>query len=107
MWFNPKLGAMEWLYAFPNGLKDTDGYEVFDFPGGLYAVAACNDDGPEIEKTNALIHQWIAHSKIFAEAADEAAPRYDMGHVITPRNAKEIMGNHQMDLFVPITYHKQ
>jgi hypothetical protein len=30
--------------------------------------------------------------------------RYDMGHVITPLNAKETLGYHQMDLFVPIVY---
>jgi len=29
-------------------------------------------------------------------------PRYDMGHVITPPNAKEMLGYRQMDLFVPI-----
>ena len=102
LWHNPQLDSFEWLYALPPGLEDTGGYEVFDFPGGLYAVAACTDDGPDIERTNKLIHEWVAQSEIFAE--DKTNTRYDMGHVITPPNAKETMGYHQMDLFVPIVY---
>ena len=106
MWFNPQLNSFEWLYVLPEGLEDTGGYEVFDFPGGLYAVAACRDEGPDIERTNRLIHQWVAQSGIFDESprASGTNARYDMGHVITPRNAKETMGYHQMDLFVPIVY---
>jgi hypothetical protein len=106
MWFNPQLNSFEWLYAFPKGLEDTGGYEVFDFPGGLYAVAACRDDGPDIERTNKLIHQWVAQSEVFDEAlpTNDASARHDMGHVITPRNAKETIGYHQMDLFVPVVY---
>jgi hypothetical protein len=106
MWFNPQLNSFEWLYVLPEGLADTGGYEVFDFPGGLYAVAACRDDGPEIERTNRLIHEWVARSEIFDEPSrnDDASARYDMGHVITPPNAKEMIGYHQMDLFVPVVY---
>lgn len=106
MWFNPQLNSFEWLYVLPEGLEDTGGYEVFDFPGGLYAVTACRDDGPEIERTNRLVHEWVAKSEIFDEPprSDNASARYDMGHVITPRNAKEMMGYHQMDLFVPVVY---
>lgn len=101
MWFNPQLNDFEWLYVLPEGVIDTSGYEVFEFPGGLYAVAACKDDGPEIEKTSKQIYLWIEHSPIL-EKAPESSGRYDMGHVITPKNAKEILGYHQMDLFVPV-----
>jgi hypothetical protein len=101
MWFNPQLGNLEWLYALPEGLTDTAGYEVFDFPGGLYAVAACKDADAEIEKTSKQIHEWVKGSGIFEEAP-ESSGRYEMGHVLTPRNAKEILGYHQMDLFIPI-----
>jgi hypothetical protein len=106
MWFNPQLNSFEWLYVLPEGLQDTGGYEEFDFPGGLYAVAACKDDGPEIDRTNRLIHRWIAHSEVFEEVphSKDAGARYDMGHIITPHNAKETIGYHQMDLFVPMVY---
>jgi RNA polymerase sigma factor (sigma-70 family) len=108
MWFNPELSDFEWLYVLPEGVEDTGGYEVFDFPGGLYAVAACRDEGEDIGTTNQLIHQWIAQSEVFAEVpGDGADARYDMGHVITPRDVKETLGYHQMDLFVPIVHKKR
>jgi len=109
MWFNPQLNSLEWLYVLPEGLEDTGGYEVFDFPGGLYAVAACKDAQPDINETNKLIHEWVAQSDIFEESSDANDPhaRYDMGHVITPMNAKEMIGYHQMDLFVPIVYKRR
>ncbi|MFZ6028326.1 MAG: transcriptional regulator [Chloroflexota bacterium] len=109
LWFNAALGCFEWLYAIPGELEDTGGYEVFDFPGGLYAVAACQDNDAEVEKTNRLIHEWIARSEVFTEETNSGGqnPRYDMGHVITPPQAKEMMGYGQMDLFVPIAYRER
>jgi len=109
MWFNPELKSLEWLYVLPEGLEDTGGYEVFDFPGGLYAVAACRDAQPDINTTNRLIHEWVAQSDIFEESTEANDPhtRYEMGHVITPVDAKETIGYHQMDLFVPIVYKKR
>lgn len=32
-WNNEQTGRPEWLYAIPEDLADTNGYEVFDFPG--------------------------------------------------------------------------
>ena len=103
MWFNPELGNLEWLYVLPEGLTDTAGYDVFRFPGGLYAVAACKDEDAEIEQTAKLIRHWIEQSALFAEAPATSG-LYEMGHVITPLNAKETLGYHQMDLFIPIVY---
>ena len=109
MWFNPQLNSMEWLYALPEGLEDTGGYEVFDFPGGLYAVAACKDAQPDIDRTDRLIHEWVTQSEVFEESTEtnDTHVRYDMGHVTTPVNAKEMIGYHQMDLFVPIVCKKR
>jgi predicted transcriptional regulator YdeE len=105
MWFNKKTNSLEWLYALPAGVKDTGGYEVLDFPGGLYAVAACKDEESDIDRTNKIIHDWVKQSEFFEE--DETDTRYDMGHIITPKNAKKIMGYHQMELFVPIVLRKR
>ena len=105
MWFNPELNNLEWLYALPAGQEDAGGHAVFDFPGGLYAVAPCVDDEPEINRTSELLHAWVAQSDRFAEATaanDPRQPRYEMGHVVSPKNARETLGHHQMDLFVPI-----
>jgi hypothetical protein len=109
MWFNPRLENLEWLYALPEGADDSGGYETFDFPGGLYAVTACKDAEEEIERTSKLLHEWVGKSGTFeesSEANDPRYPRYEMGHVITPKNAKEMIGYHQMDLFVPVVLRK-
>ncbi len=69
MWFNPRLNNLEWLFVLPENLEVTRDYEVFNFPGGLYAVAACKDD-EEVRnrnKTSRLIHEWIAQCELFEE----------------------------------------
>lgn len=103
MWYNEKLDCFEWLFAIPDGLTDTNGYEVFDFPGGLYAVATAID-GDEINKVNRLIHKWAQENEFFEPANDgnDAHERYDMGHIVTPPVFREKTGYHLMDLFVPI-----
>jgi hypothetical protein len=106
MWYNPQIQSFEWLYALPTGMTDTAGYEVYDFPGGLFAVATCKDDGPEIETTTKQIYEWIEQGAVF-EKAPETSGLYEMGHVITPKVVKEILGYHQMDLFVPIVTRSQ
>lgn len=106
MWFNPQFNDLEWGFVLPENMQDTNGYAVFDFPGGLYAVAACKDEESDIGKTSGLIHQWVEQSGIFQvdPNLDPANLRYDMGHIITPINARETLGYHQMELFVPIVY---
>lgn len=100
MWYNPRLNCFEWLFAIPENLTDTNGYEVFDFPGGLYAVATAYDEGEEIGRVNGLIHKWVELSEEYKEftSNNSAEERYDMGHVISPMGAKRS----QMDLFIPI-----
>ncbi len=109
MWLNLELGHLEWLYALPEGVEDPDIYETFAFPGGLYAVATCEDSDPAILEVNRLIHEWVKRSGIFEESTADSDPhtRYDMAHVVTPKDARDAMGYHQMDMFVPIVYRKR
>jgi len=100
MWYNSKLDCFEWLFAIPENMTDTNGYEVFDFPGGLYAVATAYDEGEEISRINRLIHKWVDESEEFevSNINNDSEERYDMGHIVSP------MGIYrpQMDLFIPI-----
>ncbi|MHA6531727.1 GyrI-like domain-containing protein [Paenibacillus sp. BAC0078] len=104
MWYNVKKQYLEWFFALPEGYKDTGGYEVVDFPGGLYAVAASKDAEEEVEETKASIRSWIEESGYFALSTNENDPaeRYVMAHVTTPKIFKEKMGYHLSDIFVPI-----
>ncbi|MCE5235129.1 MAG: MerR family transcriptional regulator [Clostridiaceae bacterium] len=107
LWYNEKLNCFEWLFAIPDGLSDTNGYEVFNFPGGLYAVATAVD-GDEINKVNRLIHKWAEENEFFepANSRNDANERYDMGHIVTPPIFQEKTGYHLMDVFVPIVERK-
>jgi len=109
MWLNPELGHLEWLYALPEGVEDPDTYETFEFPGGLYAVATCEDSQPVILSVNKLIHEWVTQSEVFEESTADSDPhtRYDMGHIVTSKDARDAMGYHQMDLFIPIVRRKR
>lgn len=100
MWYNPKLDCFEWLFAIPENMNDTNGYEVFDFPGGLYAVATANDEGEEISRVNGLIHKWVDESEEYevSSSSNDISERYDMGHIVSPAGVFPP----QMDLFIPI-----
>ncbi|CAH1220796.1 hypothetical protein PAECIP111892_04921 [Paenibacillus auburnensis] len=105
MWYNDKQRYLEWFFALPEGHEDTGGYEVVDFPGGLYAVAASKDAEEEaIEETKASIRSWVEASGCFELSTNENDPaeRYVMTHVTTPKIFKEKMGYHLSDIFVPI-----
>lgn len=100
MWYNTKLNCFEWLFTIPESMTDTNGYEVFNFPGGLYAVATAYDEGEEIGRINRLIHKWVDESVEFevSNSSNDRDERYDMGHVISPMDTNR----RQMDLFIPI-----
>ncbi|WP_438449080.1 GyrI-like domain-containing protein [Gorillibacterium sp. sgz5001074] len=105
MWYNDKKGYWEWFFALPEGHQDSGGYEVVDFPGGLYAVATSKDaDEAALNETKAALFSWIETSGCFALSTSEndSAERYVMAHVITPKVFKEKMGYHLSDIFVPI-----
>jgi len=100
MWYNNRIDCFEWLFMIPDGMRDTNGYEVFDFPRGLFAVATAYDEGEEINRINRLVHKWVNDSEEYDEYSNECGEqeRYDMGHVITPMG----ISRPQMDLFIPI-----
>ncbi|HEY0867234.1 MAG TPA: hypothetical protein VGE01_07645 [Fimbriimonas sp.] len=104
MWFNPLNRALEWLYVLPEGFQDTGGFEEFDFPGGLYAVAACRDDEASMAEASRAIRAWLAKSSVFEEDLTTTGPgaRHEMGRVTTPVNAKQTLGYHQADIYVLI-----
>jgi len=103
MWYNEKLGYLEWIYAIPLNLEDTSEYEVFDFPGGLYAVATAYDEDKDRDEAYNKIYTWVKNSQHFDVATEENDSnyhtRYGMGHVITPQG---LPIRNQFDIYVPI-----
>ena len=100
MW-SPPGGGFQWGYAVDEIPADTNGLEVIDFPGGLYAVAISVDaDGQDHDRVYNGILDWVSKSGCFV--LDETDERRSMGNITSPQSVKNIMGYNQMDLYFPI-----
>jgi len=101
MWYDREHNGQVWYYAISDDSLETGGFDVIDFPGGLYAAAVSRDgddeDGNRVY--NAVIN-WIKDSNCFE--LDLHPGHYDMFHVITSPAAAEIMGYKQLEIYVPI-----
>ena len=100
LWYDEDARGMEWWFVYAEGM-DTAGFDIVDFPGGLYA-AAISVDGDDADGTRVYegIKSWI--EKVGCFSLDERPRHRTMFHVPTPPAAKEAMGFHQLDVFVPI-----
>lgn len=101
MYFDAKLGKMVWNYILPSNVTDTMGYDVIDFPGGIYA-ASISIDGDDVdgEKVYNDIKSWIESNNAFE--LDESSDRHTMFHIITSDKVYEALGYRQLDIYVPI-----
>ena len=101
MWYDRENGGLVWYYAVTDAPGDTGGFEVIDFPGGLYAAAVSRDgDDEDGNRVFNEVIQWIKQSGCFE--LNMVPGHYDMFHVITPKAAAEAMGYQQLEIFVPI-----
>jgi len=109
MWYNERLNAREWFYVLPQGadVSAVPGFEIVDFPGGLFAVAPCLDadlDGAAdwLQTREALI-QWAASSDRFRMYENGAGrpERYPMFHIVSPERMIPA-GLSIEDLYLPI-----
>lgn len=101
MWFDHKKGGLVWYYAACPMPEDTQGFEVVEFPGGLYAAAVSRDgddeDGNRVRKT---IGEWI--NDCGRLEFDPTRGHNELFHVITSKVAAETLGYSQMEIFVPV-----
>ena len=87
-----------WCLALTEIPSDTGGYEVIDFPGGIFAVA--NYNGGAAEPAYLGIKKWVEKSGCFA--MDEGKGRNVMWCCLNSKAAAAAMGYWQYDFFVPI-----
>ena len=100
MWYDSKSRKMVWYYVLLNKSINTNGFDILDFDGGLYASAVAKDgDDVDGELVYNMIKEWIEQSDYFE--LDEREERQTMFHMPLPRT-KEIMGYAQLEIFVPI-----
>ena len=113
MFFDLRHGGFVWWYAVEDWVTeaDTDGYEIVDFEGGLYATAMTKDDG-DTAGVYWKVLEWIEQSEHF-EAMEKGV---DLGklddkeyyrhttfcHILTPPQVKKAWGYARLELMVPI-----
>ena len=107
MWWDFETNGPAWGFAVTEIPKDTGGYAVIDFPGGLYAAVNYVSDMTEdaASTKNAVsayesIKKWVKKSGCFA--MDESEGRRIMWQFINPQAAATAMGYSQQDMYVPI-----
>ena len=100
LYFDEQQGGMVWIYALTDYI-DTEGFETFDFDGGLYVTYHYKDgDDEENERLYKDVLAWIEESDIFE--LDKREQHYPMGHIITPQEVIKAQGFAQMEAFVPV-----
>ncbi|MDF2801668.1 MAG: transcription activator effector binding [Anaerocolumna sp.] len=104
MWYNEKEKYVEWIFAVPESHLDYNGYNLIDFPGGLYAVGTSKNTDEEFKSNREDICKWVSEHEYFELSSldNDLNIRYTMNHVITPKIFEEKMGYHLSDIFVPI-----
>lgn len=92
MWYNEEAKATEWIYALPASAKEEDcgGYEIIEFPFGLYAVGVCIDadldNAQDWMQTQEEIKEWVDNSELFSLPTpnNDSYRRFPMFHIVTP-----------------------
>jgi hypothetical protein len=88
--------GMRWYYIYQDGM-DTEGLEVVDFKGGLYAVATDIDMHTDIDAMSRERAEFLS-----ALGFERDPSRPEMGNIITPPEVSAIIGYNQMDYYFPI-----
>lgn len=113
MWYNERVGVREWFYALPAGAKPEDccGFEIVDLPGGLFAVASCQDadfdEAADWLATREELIKWAAESEKFClyENGEGKTERYPMFHIVSPHELYSEKISIE-DLYMPIERRK-
>lgn len=95
-------GRGMWLYAVEDWVteKDTNGYGIIEFEGGLYANAvSINGDDDIGGRVYMGIKEWIDNSGF---ELDEREGHRTMCHMIVGEKMNHGLGYKQLDIFVPI-----
>ena len=96
MWDAEKQG-FRWLFMYEEGMEVPEPMQIVDFKGGLYAVAADIDQQTDKPALDKAVQAFLENSGL---VMDESRPQ--MGNIITPPSAREILGYEQMDYYYPV-----
>ena len=89
--------GFHWLYMYEEGMNVPAGFEIIDFPGGLYAVVTGIDQKTDRAAMTAEVDRFLSENGFVRDAS-----RPELGNIITSPLAQAIMGYEQMDYYTPI-----
>lgn len=90
-------GGFHWLYLYAEGMEPPEEFPIIDFKGGLYAVATGIDQKTDTEAMQKEVDDFLAKTGFERDPS-----RPELGNVITPPQAAQVMGYAQMDYYTPI-----
>lgn len=101
LWYDPEKGSSVWWFVKPDYDVDTQDFDIVDFEGGMYVSAVSRDgDDEDGGRVHEGIKKWIEKSDILE--LDERPGHYTMCHIVTPKQIKETLGFHQLEILVPV-----
>jgi len=90
-------GSLCWYYMYEEGMDVPDDFEIVGFKGGLYAVMTDIDQQTDVEALNKIRDEFLA-----SHGFEFDGSRPELGNIITPTSAREVLGYEQMDYYTPI-----
>lgn len=104
-----KNDKAEWICAVKDGVTNADvsPFKLFDFPGGLYAMAVSIDEDDEsIHKVEDKVHRWIESTNFELDKGRNVMFNmpylYEDGRNIAYKDIEKGLGYKQMQRYFPI-----
>lgn len=105
----PKNDKAEWICAVKDGVTDADisPFKLFDFPGGLYAMAvSIDEDNESIQKVEDKVCRWIENTNFELDKDRNVMFNmpylYEDGRDIVYKDIEKGLGYKQMQRYFPI-----
>lgn len=91
--------GFRWLCLYEDGMDVPAPMEIVDFHGGLYAVATDVDQRTDKQAMDEQVEAFLAANHLMRDFS-----RPEMGNIITPPAARDILGYEQMDYYYPVMH---
>lgn len=89
--------GFRWLYLYKDGMDVPAPMQIINFKGGLYAVATDVDQQTDKPAMDKAVADFLVQNHL---VRDDSRP--EMGNIITPPAARDILGYEQMDYYYPV-----
>lgn len=89
--------GFHWLYLYEDGMDVPEEFDIIDFEGGMYAVAADVDQKTDMELMKREVDAFLSDNGFERDSS-----RAELGNIISSPRIQKIMGYEQMDYYFPV-----